>query len=524
MTRPFISASCLLPLLLVFHVAQGQEPANPDSALIEIVRTLPGTRLPLGTATELALQNATSVRQAEAGYLAASGVLRRERGFFDPELFASLDHFDDETPAASFFAGASVLTTEQTFGSAGLRLNLPTGTQLEASLNTNALETNSGFAFLNPQYTSFGSISLRQPLLGGLWVSGRKELNVAESAFDAAEARYNQEILATRADVERRYWDLYAAERNYAVQKLTRDRGQAFLKETEFRASTGIVGPVAVANARTFLAEQELLLIEREELLDLLSDDLASLMGERPPTGETRFVTMEEPATEYPLEPVDSLVTWAMEENLDLFAAEQDVEGIRALARAAGWEALPQVDFVGSLGGNGLAGTPQDVIFGTDTLRTTRSGTMGDALSQSTSREFPSWSVGIQVSIPIGLRSGLGEQDRLEAEVMAAEQRKLEISRFIEQQVRANYRELLHGNRRIEVAREGVDAASEQVRIGVIDFRNGRTTAFELVRLGADFAVASERYSRALVRTARAAATLTQLTSGRYPASPTENR
>jgi outer membrane protein TolC len=164
------------------------------------------------------------------------------------------------------------------------------------------------------------------------------------------------------------------------------------------------------------------------------------------------------------------------------------------------------------------------VIFGEDTLRTNRSGSFGDALSQATNREFPSWSVGIQVSIPIGLREGLGEQDRLEAEVMAAEQRKLEISRLIEQQVRANYRELLHGNRRIEVAREGVDAAGEQVRIGVIEYRNGRTTAFELVRLGADFAVAQERYSRALVRTARAAATLTQLTSGRYPASPTENR
>jgi outer membrane protein TolC len=129
----------------------------------------------------------------------------------------------------------------------------------------------------------------------------------------------------------------------------------------------------------------------------------------------------------------------------------------------------------------------------------------------------------LELSIPIGLRQGLGEQDRLEAEVRGAEQRRLDVARTLEQLIRANYRELLHGNRRIEVAREGVDAASEQVRIGVIEFRNGRTTAFELVRLGADFAVAQERYSRALVRTARAAATLTQLTSGKYSASLTEN-
>jgi hypothetical protein len=55
------------------------------------------------------------------------------------------------------------------------------------------------------------------------------------------------------------------------------------------------------------------------------------------------------------------------------------------------------------------------------------------------------------------------------------------------------------------------------VRIGLIEFHNGRLTAFELVRLGEDYAIAQQRYSGALVRTAKAAATLRQLTSGGYP-------
>lgn len=502
--------------LLVCQAVLSQEPSNPDSALIEIINELEGFRLPLADAATYALQNATSVRQAEARFLAAQGALRRERGGFDPELFLALDHFDDQVPTASFFAGAEVLSTELTNGSAGLRLNLPIGTELEASLSANRLKTNSQFAFLNPQYTSFGSITLRQPLLGGFAATGRRDLTTAERGSEAAEARYHQEMLATTANVQRRYWDLYAAERNYAVQKLTRDRGEAFLRETELRAESGLDGPIAVANARAFLAEQELLLIEREEVMDLVSDDLASLMGTRPPSGSIRYVTIDVPADSYPVQPVDSLIEWGMRENLELLAAEQDAEAFRALARAAGWDALPRVDLVGSLGGNGLAGAAQDVIFGSDTLRSSISGSTWDAISQAGRREFPSWSVGIEVSIPIGLRSGLGEEDRLEAEVMGAEQRKIEISRLLEQQIRANYRELLHGNRRIAVARQGVLAAEEQVRIGVIEFRNGRSTAFELVRLGADFAVAQERYSRALVRTARAAAALTQLTSGRY--------
>jgi len=508
-----VTAGCLLVLVpCVF----AQEPANPDSALDNIIRELEGSGLSLPAAVDSALKNATSVRQAEARYLAASGALRRERGFFDPTLVVSLDHYNDRLPTASFFAGAPVLSTEQTIGNAGLRLNLPIGTEIEASLNTTRLKTNSTFAFLNPQYTSYGALTLRQPLLGGFSASGRKELNRAESDYEAARARFDQEVLAIDAEVQNRYWELYAAERNFAVQKLTRDRGEAFLHETELRAATGIDGPIAVANARAFLAEQQLLLIERAEVLDLLSDDLASLMGARPPDGSPRYITIEEPAETYPVVDVDSLVAWAFQENLDLHAAEQDAEAFRALARAAGWEALPQLDLVGSLGGNGLAGTAQNVYFGNDTLRSTVTGNAGDAIGEAARRDFPSWSIGVEVSIPIGLRSGLGEQERLEAEVMTAEQRRLEIQRLIEQQVRANYRELLYGNRRIEIAREGVAAAEEQVRIGVIEFRNGRTTAFELVRLGADFAVAQERYSRALVRTAKAAAALTQLTSGHY--------
>ena len=215
------------------------------------------------------------------------------------------------------------------------------------------------------------------------------------------------------------------------------------------------------------------------------------------------------------------LVQSAVQRNLTLQAARADVEAQRTLSRAAFWEALPKVDLVGSLGGDGLSGTARNVIFGGDTLpKPTVGGSSSDAMSQALKRDFPNWSIGVELSIPIGLRSGLGEQDRLDAEVMAAEQREIELTRTLQDQVRSSYRELFHGQRRLKAAREGVDAAQEQVRIGLIEFQNGRSTAFELVRLGTDFAAAQQRYSQALVRSAKAAASLKQLTSGAYPGTP----
>jgi outer membrane protein TolC len=491
-------------------------PANPDSALQSILAALEGSPLSLSDAVAHALGNSTAVLTAEAVSAAARGASRREAGRFDPEVFFTFDHLDREEPTASFFSGATVLSTQQDFAAGGLRMDLPIGTSIQASLDAYRLETNSAFASLNPQYTALGALRLRQPLLGGFAASARKDAEKADRESDAAQARYEQMVLAVSGQVEEEYWDLYAAERDYAVQKLTRDRAGAFLRETETRARTGLIGPNQVANARTFLAEQEILLLDREEDLDRLSDQLASLIGRRPETGRSRFLTMDTPPRDFAVEDVDALVAQAVKENLNIRAAQADVEAGRALSDAAFWEALPRLDLTASLGGTGLAGSARDVIFGGDTLRTGRTGSAGDAMTQAVQREFPYWSVGVELSIPIGLRTGLGEQERLEAEVIIAEQRRIQYIRLLEEQVRAASRDLLNNNRRLTAAREGVEAAQEQVRIGVIEFQNGRSTAFELVRLGADFAVAQQRYTQALVRGAKAAANLRQLTSGAY--------
>lgn len=503
----------ILSLLCAAQIAAGQTTTNPDSALQTILEGLKGTRLTLQQAEQDALTNATSVRNAEAVYNAAEGSVRRESGNFDPELFLSLNRLDNQQPTASAFAGAPVLATQQTLSRGGLRMNLPIGTKLELSVNTSRLVTNSALATLNPEYDATGLLTLRQPLLSGFAASARKQLSNAEEQRGAEKARYDQSVLAVKGDVERMYWDLYAAERDYAVQRLTRDRGEEFLKETRLRAESGLVGSNQVASAKTFLAEQELALFDREEQLGHLSDQLASLIGVQPTDSTMRFITLDTPPGEFTLEPVDALVEQAKKNNLDLQATQKDIDAARTLADAAQWEALPSFDLVGSVGGNGLLGTSQVVSIPGFPAFTAPGGSLSDALNQAIKRDYPTWSIGVEVSIPIGLRSGLGEKDRLDAQVVSAQQHSIEYSRQLEEQVRAAYREVSHGKGRLQAAKDGVDAAGEQVRIGLIEFRTGRVTAFELVRLGEDFATAQQHYSDALVRTAKAAATLKQLTS-----------
>lgn len=513
---PFIYALIMSSILGLSAFAQVT--VNPDTALQYILKKLEGTPISLLYAQEYARNNSTVVKQAEANYLAALGSLRMERGMFDPELFFSMNYANQKIAAASFFAGASVLATQQTDASAGLRLNTPIGTNLELSLKSTTLKTNSQFAFLNPEFNSFGSISIRQPLLEGFHISAQKNLKQAELNLKAAKASYDQQLLKINSAVEHAYWNLYAAERNYAVQVLTFESANALLKETMLREEAGLVGPNQTANAKTFWAEQKLNLIDKEEQLDFQSDNFAVLIGRRPNPETAKFITTDEPPGDFPILHVEDLISYTLDNNLELQAAQKNIEISETLAAASFWQALPKIDFVGSLSSSGLGGTSQDIIFGGDTLRSSNSGSYSDVLSQVFKRKFPGWSIGVEISMPVGLRKGLGEKDRLEAGLLTAQEKYTELSLKLEQQVRSSHRELVHGVMRLTTAKQGVEAAQEQVRIGTIEFQNGRTTAFELVRLSADFALAQQRYSDALVKTVKAASELNQLTSGYYPA------
>ena len=79
------AGKALLMLLCILASVNGQDfehrqPANPDSALANILGQLHGAPLSLADAQQKALQNNAPLRQAEAVRNAANATVRRERG------------------------------------------------------------------------------------------------------------------------------------------------------------------------------------------------------------------------------------------------------------------------------------------------------------------------------------------------------------------------------------------------------------------------------------------------------------
>lgn len=502
-------------------VAQAPLPAisNPDSALGATLQTLEGAPLTLGEAIRIGLESSDDLGAARAATRAASGSLRRERGSFDPELFASGIWSGEEEPSSSPFTGEGAIETDRREFEVGATTRVATGAEVTARVTSERVSTNSLFASFEPQYTTRGRIDVTQPLLAGFGPSARRDLTAAEREFASAQASETAVQLEVEARIERLYWELYAAQRDWAVARLLRDSGVTFLGEAQTRARAGLVGPNQIANARVFLAEQEAALLDREEEMDAASDALAAALGTRPPANAVRYRPTDVPPSAFVLESPDDVVAVAVRRNPELIAAAAHVDALRALERGASWDALPTLDAVGSVGGNGLTGRGRTIVFGGDTIVVPSRGTFGDSWSEVFKREFPTWSAGLRFAMPIGGRSDRGERDRVRAEVAAAEYRFNGLRRALEVEARSRHRELENAQRRVQVAAEGADASFEQVRIGRLEYQNGRTTAFEVVRLAADLASAQQRYSQALVRAAQAAAHLRQLTAGEAPAA-----
>ncbi|MBM4129701.1 TolC family protein [bacterium] len=495
--------------------------AEPDSALGTVLTALPGESVGLAELLAAARARAVAAGLADADLDDDAAALREERGAFDPELFGGAAWTGSDQPTASLFAGAPIVSTETAELEAGARLKLPVGTELSASLSTVRTVTNSAYAALSPQYQTFGSLTVRQPLLKGFGPAAAAGVRAAERMAAAAAARRQAARQAVAAEVEAGYWELYAGERDLAVAVLIRDRARLFLAETRLRARAGLVGPSQVASAEVFLAEQEQRVLDAEEQLDRRSDSLASLVGRRPAAGQPRFRPADEPPAALRVLDLASVLAAAHEGNPDLQALAEQREAAAARAEGARWDARPRLDVFGGLGGYGLSGAARDIVFpgSTDTIRYDIADGFGPGWAQVRDRDYPWWNAGAVLSVPLGGRAGGAQAQRRRAEVARAGHLLEGAGRALEEQVRAQHRELERGARRLELAQAGVEASLRQVEVGMIEYRNGRSTAFEVVRLSADLAAAQQRYSQALVRTARAAAALTQLTGGWYRAA-----
>lgn len=477
---------------------EGEELLHPKGRVLEL--SLPEC-LSMARRDNLGLRSAALDQpQAEAQALAASG-------FFEPAFFLSPRYQESERPSTSTFLPES--RTKSYGFRTGFQGRVLTGATYDLSLDYSYRRfedpTVVGGVFgidTYTQWTALAALTLRQPLLKGAWIGrNRTEIAAAELGAEAAGSAYKDRLEETLLQVTQSYWELVFARENYKVRQVSLEMARDQLEITEQRIKAALAAEVERVADQADIAARRLDLIGAANLILAAEDALKALIF--PFREDREWATRLVPTSPYEAEldlqvpPAEEAAALALGRRHDLQAARAQVEKARVLLDAARTDLWPQLDLEG-----GYSVTDTD-IHTTDFARN---------LAQS---RYPTWSLALLFSIPLGNKSARGEFRRAEYALEQAERelRRQEVA--VWREVRDAVRDLESLGQEIAAGREAVRLAETNLDIEEEKFKVGKTINFEVQRRNEALAAARSRLIRSLLDFRIAAARLTRATGER---------
>jgi outer membrane protein TolC len=200
-----------------------------------------------------------------------------------------------------------------------------------------------------------------------------------------------------------------------------------------------------------------------------------------------RIDTVEEPTALDALPDVDAAVAKALGGRYDLARADHALENARTNVEHLDNQRLPDVRLETSYRGSGLAGM-QFLRSGgfLGPITGTRSLGFGDALGQVFTNDYPTWSLGLTVSYPLGRSFEAASHARAEVERRQAEQQIASLRIQAVETVRRAGRQIHSTAERVEAARATAMLAEQRLESERRRFEVGLSTTFLLTQAQRD--------------------------------------
>jgi outer membrane protein len=404
---------------------------------------------------------------------------------FDPALVGQLSWNHQTTPEANILSyGTPSLVTQGFTANAGIQQGFMTGGQASLNFDNNHQSLNALNTNYNPYTGSSLGFTFTQPLLRGFGVSlNRRFIRIAANERRITSMLFQQQLIATVYGVVRLYTDFVALYEDEKVKEETVRAAEKLLSDTKAQVEEGTLAPVEAtrANAQVFSTQQDLinargLLEEQEAILKNVltrSEDEAIRSARLVPTA-----TLEIPATDE-IRPVQDLLNEAMSNRPDLGQAHLQVENNLIGLQGARNATLPEVDLVGIAQNNGLAGPTSAFVSSSSQPF---AGGYGSAIGQVLARDYPTYGIGVQITVPI--RNRIAEAD-LARDELNTKQSQIRVAQ-LQNQAKLEVEDALIALRR---SRASYDAAvqarkfqQESLEAEQAKFEVGASTAFFVIQ------------------------------------------
>jgi outer membrane protein TolC len=406
---------------------------------------------------------------------------------YDPALIGQLNWTHTSTPQTSFATyQANALVSNVTNATFGIQQGFASGAQVGLNFDN----SHNIYNAINTSYSPFSASSLgltvTQPLLRGYGPSlNRRFIRIAANERRISSLLFRQQLILTVYGVLRLYTDFVALTEDVKVKQEAATLASKLFDDVKAQVDEGTLAQVEMtrANAQVFSTRQDLinsrgLLEEQEAILK----NLLTRTGNADPEVQSAHLIPTDPLTipdKDEIRPIQDLINDALANRPDLGQARLQIDNSRIGLAGSRNATLPEVDLVGIMQNNGLGGAATPLL---PSGNTTFVGGYGSALDQVLARNYPTYGVGVQVTIPIHNRIAEADLARDEIQVKQSEIRL----RQLQNQARLEVEDALIAMRRARASHEAAMQArqlqQESLDAEQAKFEVGASTSFFVIQ------------------------------------------
>jgi outer membrane protein len=340
-----------------------------------------------------------------AGYQPAIDASRvtEAAAFFDPVFFTTVQFQkkDDETAGEVFTAPAGSSTTNITTffdrqdvytGQMGIKGNLESGGQIQASYNTTYNLLIPKRFVDNPFYQNELELQLTQPLLRNFG----SDVNEAKIFISRNNARvslmeFRKALEENVAKVEEAYWQLVQAQRNVEVEEKVLKENESSYRLQYNRLKQKLITSLEVSQVQTSLDARRATLIRAKADARNISDELKQLMNDPnlPVSSSVVIVPADDPVVTPMRFDIADQINSGLENRFELGEELLKIDTASVTYNLARNNTLPKLDFVGSV-------TPN-----------VTDGDYSSAIANQVRFGHYEYSLGLNFEFPIGNREAL---------------------------------------------------------------------------------------------------------------------
>lgn len=346
--------------------------------------------------------------------------------------------------------GAADTTQDTSTLTTGIRKSLDTGGNVTISTGFDYTNNKTDGISLapDPSWTSRVLLGVSQPVLRNFGApANRAQIALSRNAVRRDALSLQAQMLTVLADVENAYWKLVQARHSLAIQQHLLE----MMIETRTRVEkrqTVDVSSVQVAQANSFVLQQQADVLIAAQAIRVASDDLKKLMNDPniPLADETLIVPSDEPVEAPVTYNLLDAVTTALRKRPEPRGALLAIDDASIRMSVADNQSLPLLDL-----------NAQIQYFGLDTGVESSYRQLGEG-------DFIEYLIGAKFEQPIGNRAAEADlrRTRMERQLATVQYRKA--VQEVVQTVKATMRDVQTSWQLIEVNRGARRAAAENLR------------------------------------------------------------